>query len=396
MGGITNALGLTTAAPTIGGPDLNSTSPLASYGKEFAAGVGTASTNVNNALGTASQTGVTNATQQASNSAIFGNNLLGGAARYTNSLTDLSNGFSNTQNNLASNFNNGQVNNANSFGATQSSLANSYGATQGDLASIFSDGTKTNMAGAQDVGGQLQRFISGGASGVFNDPVYQAMEAQGEQGVLRSMAARGKAASGNEMQAISQGNISLANNFYNQQLGNLQSSVGSLANLGNISNNALGIGYNAKSGANTAGYSAASGANVAGFNASNTAATAGYGAMSGANTAGFNANNNALSTGYGADVNAASTSFDVNSNSLSGVTQAYQTAAANQQNSFANQINMVQTAAGQGQAGYQAQLGQVQANTAAANSNNAMANAVIGGLASGVGSALATPAKKVG
>ena len=246
IGGVVKTIMGTQDAPTVAGPDANLVSPLASYGKQFAAGMPGAQTAVDTALTQANQQGITNA-----------------------------------------------------------------GLQQG-LASTFANQANANMQGAQNVGNQLQSFLSGGASGVFNDPVYQAMQAQGEQGVSRRFAAGGKGLSGNEMIGLSQANMGLANQFYNQQLGNLQSSMGALSNLGSAANNALGLGYNAQS------------------------------------------------------------------NALSGVTQAYQNAANNQQQSFGNALNLTQAAAGQGQAQYNAQLGQTSANQAATQQNNAMGNMIAG------------------
>lgn len=207
--------------------------------------------------------------------------------------------------------------------ASQQGITNA-GLQQG-MADVFAQQANANMAGAQNVGNQLQSFLAGGASGVLNDPVYQAMQAQGEQGISRRFAAGGKGMSGNEMQGLMQGNMGLANQFYNQQLGNLQSSIGALSNLGSVANQALGMGYNAQSGA------------------------------------------------------------------LSGVTQAYQNAAANQGQQLATGMQLGGANANVG-AGYQAQLAQQQANTQATQANNAfgtaLMSAAVGGIAGGVGGAM--------
>jgi hypothetical protein len=320
MGGaVKSVFGIQDAAT--GSTDQALADPFANYRGAYAKQVQGKLDSANAAGNLAAQTGLTNAATQQGNAAAFGTNL---------------------------------SNMAGQFGQDQSALAGAYNTQQQGLASTYATQANANMAGAQGVGSQLQGFLSGGASGVFNDPVYQKLAAQGDEAVSRRFAAGGKGMSGNEMLGLSDQRAGLANNFYNQQLGNLQSSMGALGNLGAISNQALGAGYNAQSGANTAGYGAQSGANQA---------------------------------AYGANVNAASTGYDANANALSGVTNAYQNAAANQQNQFSTVASLGGANAQVGQ-GQQMQIAQQQANTAATSANNAFGNAIVGGIASGATAAI--------
>jgi len=74
--------------------------------------------------------------------------------------------------------------------------------------------------------GQLNELMRGGPSGAAQDPMYQWMQAQGQQAVERKFSASGNGGSGNAMQALMANQYGTANDYFKEQYGRLSSLSG--------------------------------------------------------------------------------------------------------------------------------------------------------------------------
>ena len=69
--------------------------------------------------------------------------------------------------------------------------------------------------------GQMNKLMSGGASGMFEDPVFQSMQKQSMEAMQRKMSSQGQGVGTNDMMAIQSSAYGQANDFFSQQYNRL-------------------------------------------------------------------------------------------------------------------------------------------------------------------------------
>jgi hypothetical protein len=135
---------------------------------------------------------------------------------------------------------------ANKASKAQQNSANAATAEQKRQFDISNANMQPWLQSGQQGLNDLNALSNGDSSKFFTDPGYQFALSEGQRGVGSSFAARGGAASGNALKALSQFNQGLASqqygDYYNRtaaRAGMGQQTVNSLANLGqNYANNA--------------------------------------------------------------------------------------------------------------------------------------------------------------